>query len=138
MAGQSKQATASPRRAGGQPRTKPAEVRRRELMAAAERLFLAQGLEATTVEQITQDAGVAKGSFYLQFATKEALLAALREDFLEAYLEELDAVVAERPAEQHAGRLAVWTAVTLSVFLDRAPLRTLVFEGPRAYDGARG
>jgi AcrR family transcriptional regulator len=117
---------AAPGRPETQPRTKPAGVRRAEL-------FLAQGLEATTVEQITQAAGVAKGSFYLQFATKEELLAALRRDFLEGYREELDAVLAEVPADQPAARLAVWTAVTLSVLLDQAALRALLFDGPRAY-----
>lgn len=130
----SRQAGATPGAAvPGQPRTKPAVVRRAELMAAAERLFLAQGLEATTVEQITQAAGVAKGSFYLQFETREELLAALRRDFLQGYLEELDAVLAEVPADQPVARLAVWTAVTLSVLLDREALRALLFESPRAY-----
>jgi Bacterial regulatory proteins, tetR family len=34
------------------PRTKPPEVRRRGLMDAAERLFLAQGIAATSVDAI--------------------------------------------------------------------------------------
>lgn len=102
-------------------------------MAAAERLFLAQGPEATSVEQITRAAGVAKGSFYLQFATREELLEALRARFLADYLEELDALVGETPAEHHATRLAVWTAVTLSVFLEQAERRALLFRAPQDY-----
>ncbi len=125
--------TAGPRRATKAPRTKPAEVRRAELMAAAERLFLSQGVEATTVAQITRAAGVAKGSFYLQFTTRDELLSALRRRFLDDYLEELDAVVGEVPEDHHAARLAVWTAVTLSVFLDGAAQRGLLFAAPGDY-----
>ena len=44
-----------------QPRTKPPEQRRDDLMNAAQRLFLDLGVSATTVEQITSGAGVAKG-----------------------------------------------------------------------------
>ena len=115
------------------PRTRPAEVRRGDLLSAAGRLFLAQGLEETTVEQITAAAGVAKGSFYLQFASKEALVEALRRRFLEDYLERLRAVVGELPAGQHATRLGVWTAVTVAAFLDGARLHALLFHGPRDY-----
>lgn len=115
------------------PRTRPAEVRRGDLLSAAGRLFLAQGLEETTVEQITAAAGVAKGSFYLQFTSKETLVEALRRRFLEDYLERLRAVIGELPEGQHATRLGVWTAVTVAAFLDRATLHALLFHGPQDY-----
>ncbi len=47
-----------------QPRTKPAEVRLEELMAAAQQLFLDKGVDATTISDIVAAAGVAKGTFY--------------------------------------------------------------------------
>lgn len=54
-------------------RKDPAE-RRRELMAAAQALFEANGYGRTTVQDICQRAGVAKGTFFYYFATKEAML----------------------------------------------------------------
>ena len=45
-------AKALPAKMAARPRTKPAEVRLDELMAAAETLFLAQGVEATTINEI--------------------------------------------------------------------------------------
>ncbi|WP_372242088.1 TetR/AcrR family transcriptional regulator [Pseudomonas sp. Fl4BN1] len=53
----------APKRVAGQPRprSKPAEVRLEELMAAAQSLFLSQGVEATTISEIVSRAEVAKG-----------------------------------------------------------------------------
>jgi AcrR family transcriptional regulator len=62
-------------------RTKPAEQRRAELLAAGQALFLAKGIAGTSLDDITQRAGVSKGLFYLYFPSKEDLVLALREQF---------------------------------------------------------
>jgi AcrR family transcriptional regulator len=62
-------------------RTKPAEQRRAELLAAGQALFLAKGIAATSLDDITQRAGVSKGLFYLYFHAKEDLVLALQEQF---------------------------------------------------------
>jgi AcrR family transcriptional regulator len=51
--------------------------RTRVLCETAVRLFLSQGLEATTVDEITKAAGVAKGSFYRYFSDKTQLVDAI-------------------------------------------------------------
>lgn len=43
-------------------------------MESALRLFNRRGFDSVTVEEITQDAGVAKGSFYTYFATKSDII----------------------------------------------------------------
>jgi TetR/AcrR family transcriptional repressor of nem operon len=53
-------------------RTKPAEQRRADLLAAGRELFLAKGVAATSLEDITGRAGVSKGLFYLYFNTAPA------------------------------------------------------------------
>lgn len=65
--------------------------RRAQLLDAAERLFGEQGVAATTVSDITGAAGVAKGTFYLYFDSKEHLLGTLKERFIEGMVD----VVAE-------------------------------------------
>src|SRR5208282_652347 len=62
-------------------RTKPAEQRRAELLAAGQALFAAKGIAATSLEDIAQRAGVSKGLFYLYFHSKEDLVVALQEQF---------------------------------------------------------
>lgn len=65
-------------------RKDPAE-RRRELMAAAQALFKANGYGRTTVQDICQRAGVAKGTFFYYFATKEAMLGAIFAQWAEQF-----------------------------------------------------
>jgi AcrR family transcriptional regulator len=48
--------------------------RKERLYEAALMLFRTQGYEATTVDQITRQAGLAKGTFFNYFPTKDAVL----------------------------------------------------------------
>ena len=51
--------------------------KRRRIEAAGMQAFLAQGFSAATVDQIVAGAGVARGTYYLYYADKDALLAVL-------------------------------------------------------------
>jgi AcrR family transcriptional regulator len=62
-------------------RARPAHERREDLLAAARRLFVAQGISGTTLGEITSAAGVSKGLFYLYFSSKEELVLAMKEQF---------------------------------------------------------
>jgi TetR/AcrR family transcriptional regulator, transcriptional repressor for nem operon len=79
-------------------RTKPAEQRRAELLAAGQALFLAKGIAGTSLDDITQRAGVSKGLFYLYFASKEDLVLALREQFSRDLAERMRAAAEAVPA----------------------------------------
>lgn len=60
------------------PRTlRKRERTRGEIVAAAERLVAARGLDALSIDEITEEADVAKGTFYTHFADKDALAAAI-------------------------------------------------------------
>ncbi len=67
-------------------RTQPPDVRREQLLDAAERTLLERGLRATTVADVARAAGVAKGTTYLYFRSKDELLVDLRARYLERYL----------------------------------------------------
>jgi AcrR family transcriptional regulator len=60
---------------------KPAEERRREILEAALDLFSTKGFDETTVQDIASAAGVAIGTVYLYFASKEHVLLGLYDDF---------------------------------------------------------
>jgi TetR/AcrR family transcriptional regulator, transcriptional repressor for nem operon len=65
------------------PRTAdPTDIPER-LLAAGLDLFLRQGYNATGIQQITEQAGVPKGSFYNHFVSKEAFGAAIVDRYAE-------------------------------------------------------
>lgn len=53
------------------------QVKRQALLDAAYELFLENGLAKTSISEIASKANVAKGTFYLYFSDKDALLRAL-------------------------------------------------------------
>ncbi len=66
-----KRPTSPRRRTSSEART---ERTRAAIRDAANDLFLARGIDATTVDDICEKAGIAKGTFYLYFHRKEDLL----------------------------------------------------------------
>ena len=83
----------TPKNRPGPPGGKRALNRRHRvesLLSSACRLFLGQGVEATTIAQITAEAGTAKGSFYHYFRDKEELVATLFRSLSERVEEALD------------------------------------------------
>src|ERR1700722_16289965 len=59
------------------PRRASADHTRARIFAPPVRLFAEQGYEGTSVDRIVRDAGVAKGTFFIHFATKEAVVTQL-------------------------------------------------------------
>jgi TetR/AcrR family transcriptional regulator, transcriptional repressor for nem operon len=76
------------------PRTKPPQERRTDLLDAAQSLVVEKGVAATTLDDVTRRAGVAKGTFYLYFRSKDDLVAALQERFATEMADRMAAAVA--------------------------------------------
>lgn len=64
-------------------RTKPAHERRREILEAATALFRDKGYADTAIGEIAAAAGMAAGTVYLYFPSKDHILLALHEQFHE-------------------------------------------------------
>jgi len=60
---------------------------RHQIMAAGRSLFVARGVENVSIDAITSTAGVAKGSFYNHFESRDALFDALVAETVERLLE---------------------------------------------------
>lgn len=58
-----------------------------KIISAAWKLFYEQGYEDTTIEEIVEQSGTSKGSFYHYFPSKDALLGSLSDLFDEKYEE---------------------------------------------------
>jgi AcrR family transcriptional regulator len=67
------------------------EERRQAILDTAGRLFQATSYEAVTMAGVAEAAGVAKGTVFLYFKTKEALFLALLEQQLESWFAAVDA-----------------------------------------------
>ena len=65
-----------------------------KIVSAAWKLFYEQGYEDTTIEEIIEESGTSKGSFYHYFEGKDALLGSLAYMMDEKY-EELEPTIAE-------------------------------------------
>ena len=105
----------------GRRERKKEETRRRITLAALD-LFHEKGFDATTVDEITERADVAKGTFFNYFPKKESVLEALGQEWMER---------AEEHAAHH-GRtaseriLAVFGGVAQAYGEDRSLARMLV------------
>ncbi|HEY0252245.1 MAG TPA: TetR family transcriptional regulator C-terminal domain-containing protein [Kofleriaceae bacterium] len=58
---------------------------REDLCGAADRVFLEKGFHAASVNDLVEDAGVPKGSFYNHFESKEALALEAAKRYVESY-----------------------------------------------------
>lgn len=76
---------------------------RHELLRAAEAVFATTGYGAVTVADVTAEAGVSRATFYVYFATKAEVFAALAEDVRDELCAAQDVPSTGPPA-------AVWTA----------------------------
>jgi AcrR family transcriptional regulator len=73
--------------------TKDPETRRQEILDKAGELFEAQGIAKTSMSDIADKVGVAKGLVYYYFASKEELIEAIVEQFIGKLANTLDDIV---------------------------------------------
>ena len=85
------------------------EDRRQDILDAAVRTFAEKGVSKSTVADIAEAAGVAKGTVYLYFGSKEHLLAALRD----RHVDELLAHVSDLLSQ--AGQGDWWSLVDTTI-----------------------
>lgn len=90
------------------------EIRRRELVEAAVAVFLEKGVAAASVEDIVRTAGVAKGTFYLYFRTKNDAVNAVAERMVEGVANRVEAL-ATAPDRSPVERLLAFGAAVSEV-----------------------
>jgi TetR/AcrR family transcriptional regulator, transcriptional repressor for nem operon len=106
-------------------RTKPAEQRRADLLAAGQTQFLAKGVAATSLEDITTGAGVSKGLFYLYFKSKEDLVLALQDQFSTGFAEGILAAAAAQ--DDWGAKLDACVQVSFDFYRDMHDLHEVLF-----------
>jgi AcrR family transcriptional regulator len=83
-----------------------AEERRREILAAASRVFRRKGFAATGMRDVAAELGMTAGNLYYYFAGKEAILAFCQEATLDDLLAAAARIAAlDLPADERLARL---------------------------------
>lgn len=75
---------------------KEAEERKNEILDVAERLFGAKGYDNTSTNDILNEVGIARGTLYYHFKSKEEILNAMIDRIMEQLLEKAKAIVSQK------------------------------------------
>jgi AcrR family transcriptional regulator len=83
---------------------KDPDERRSELIACAQKLFYSKGYESTSVRDIVDEIGVAKGTFYYYFDSKTAVLEAVVDELIA----QAQAILQEIVADETLAAIPKW------------------------------
>ena len=83
--------------------------RRTEIINAAENLFAAKGYASTAISDILEALNIAKGTFYHYFASKEALMDAIIERYIDAEMAVAQAVADDPKISAHEKMFGILT-----------------------------
>ena len=119
----------------------PTSLRERKKIATKERLFREalqlfrrKGFAATTVEEVAASAGVAKGTFFNYFPTKEAVLGYLGERQTLAAGEGIQAALNDPQLDARQALGCILGQLAANVEAERDLMRMAVFEAMKAPD----
>ena len=96
------------------PRTVDRQARRAEIVSAAAAEFAEQGVACTAVSDIVKAAGVAQGTFYLYFESKDDVVLAVAELFGDALIGLIDEAVAAQSSSAVEKLLALGATLSES------------------------
>lgn len=100
-------------------------MKKQLIMESALELFAEQGIDATSVQQITERCGISKGAFYLSFKSKDELILTVLEDFIKRFLSDVDYVVRNNKKE---GLLYDFYNRILSYFMEHSNFAKIFFK----------
>ncbi|MER9371572.1 TetR/AcrR family transcriptional regulator [Mesorhizobium sp. M0491] len=103
------------------------EFRREELLDHAQMLFLTQGYDKASLNDVIASAGVSKGAFYHYFPSKEALLEALADRFARQALAGVQDII-DDPGLDPLGRLNGLLSQSRRAKIETAPEAWTLFE----------
>ncbi len=107
------------------PRSQPADIRVGQILDAAETVLLQRGPDAATVAEMAATAGLGKGTVYLYFDSKQAIVAGIRRRYLEQMGAEVERAIADAGSFEAKVEAAVLALVASST--RRPDLHHLLF-----------
>jgi len=107
--------------------TKDPETRKAELIDAAEELFRTRGYHQTSVSDIVKNIGVAQGTFYYYFETKEDVLEAIISRIVISIINELEKLV-DNQAVSAKGKICQMVQLFFRKLKDEEALLAVLFD----------
>ncbi len=84
--------------------TKDPVERKNELIAVAEKLFLENGYEITSVSDIVKTIGIAQGTFYYHFKSKDDILEAVADKLISGIERQIGKFISPPEGQEHVGK----------------------------------
>jgi len=101
---------------------KQAVDRGERIIDNATELFAAKGYHGTTIDEIVQATGIAKGTFYIYFDSKEELLVEVIKRLIESTLEKIDHELEKKEKKDFIIRIETKGQEMLDLYLKRSEL----------------
>jgi AcrR family transcriptional regulator len=112
----------------GRRERKAPEVRRLQILEAAAELFIERGISNTSMAQVAGAAGVAKGTPYLYFESKDELLSELRTGYLQEWYSLAEELLGEDGVSER-DRLRNFLSAIYEFHSSKIELHQLLFSG---------
>lgn len=93
----------SPPSAGGRWAAGEDPAKRQQILNGAKRVFMKMGFDAASMNDVTREAGVSKGTLYVYFTNKEELFSAIIETERAAFVTSVRTALAEHGDDVEAG-----------------------------------
>ncbi len=106
----------------GEEASEKRDDRRRKIIANAARLFAAKGYNGATVDDIVQATGIAKGTFYLYFESKEDLLVEVIKNLIDETLQRIDEKLRGKGRSDFITRIEAKGEELLGLYLENSEL----------------
>lgn len=101
--------------------------KRQALLNIALERFISNGLNQTSVNDIIQNAGIAKGTFYHYFPSKEALILELRGQYMQSFFQVIEQEMAKIPEKAWDQKLQAWFTGSAKHFAEHREMHNALF-----------
>jgi AcrR family transcriptional regulator len=112
--------------------TKAPEERRRDLLQAARTQFAEKGPTATSVADITEAANVGKGTFYLYFDSRDHVVGALWDEFVDGFVNITVELLANAGQESWLELAERMTVELINYDMDHMDIHRMVYSAANA------
>lgn len=101
--------------------------KRQALLDIALECFIKNGLNQTSVNDIIQNAGIAKGTFYHYFPSKEALILELRGQYMQSFFQVIEQEMGQKPDKAWGQKLQAWFTGSAKHFAEHREMHNALF-----------
>jgi TetR/AcrR family transcriptional regulator, transcriptional repressor for nem operon len=112
------------------------ELRRESIVEAATAVFAERGLDAVTMDDVADAAGVAKGTVYLYFDSKENLVTALQARYADGLIAQAGALLQVGGRGRRLRRLDAFVVGIAAAYEANHRMYHVLFEAPGASEAA--